>query len=176
MAVRPINKQFSPITECEYSVVAKPVEIEGRDLLELRPNPQGANRNTPRYIYYVDPSKDFAISRVVKNWDGNKLWQLDLSHRLDDESDCWLPDSWKLNDHSSKLKAVVKNVRTELNTEFAGDQFSFEFPTNTLVTDRTFTDPLVYILREDRRKRIVSSEERRGGIKYLDYLAAGDRD
>ena len=172
MAVRPVNKQFSPINECKYTVVAKPVVINGRELLELRPEKPDDGKKIPRYIYYVDPDKDFVITRVAKNLDEQKLWQLDLSHRQHVESGCWLPDSWKLNDYSVNSSAVVKNIKAELNTEFAINQFNFEFPKHTLITDRTFTDPLVYILCEDGRKRIVSSEERNGGIKYLDYVAA----
>ena len=169
MAVRPINKHFSPISEFEYSVVADPIEIEGRELLELRPAKSDVGFH---YIYYVDPLKNFAISRVVKNSSVRKQWQLDLSHRKVDESGCWLPDSWKLTDDSSNLKTVVEKVDGELNTDFADDQFDFEFPAHTLITDRTFADPLVYILCDDGRKLVMSPEERKEGIAYLDYVAA----
>jgi len=95
-----------------------------------------------------------------------------VSHRKDDESGCWLPNSWKLNDHSSNLETVVETVQAELNADFDGDSFNMEFPAHTLITDRTFTDPLVYILCDDRQKLIISSEEGREGVKYFDCVAA----
>ncbi|MDB4766160.1 hypothetical protein OAG71_00585 [bacterium] len=175
-AVRPVNNQFSPIKNCEYTVAAQTVEVAGRKLLELCPSKLPKESHDVQYVYYVDPKRNFAIGRIVKKLKDRKLWQLDIANSLNETSGCWIPESWELKDESTNLHCVVRDVQVNLDLEFADSQFVFKFPSHTLITDRTFTKPLVYILREDGRKRIIPSEERRNGIHYLDYLAAVGKD
>lgn len=185
-ALRPINGQFSPINEHEYTIADKAVEIGDRKLLEL--SPKSAESNEAHYIYYVDPARSFTIARVVLKWNNHIAWQLDLSHRLDEVSECWVPKSWELRTEITsgggglggadvetgalRLKSVVEFVEVDSNVEIADEIFAFEFPSQALITDWTFTKPLVYLLCEDGRKRVITSEERKDGINYLDYLAA----
>ena len=172
-AFRPLNAQYSPILNAEYQVMDRVVEINGRDNFELRQVADKSKTKTLDMRYFVDPKRDFAITRVVKYWNGNLIWQLDISYENDSRTNLWIPKSWQLSvKRPYESRSSAKNVEIDLEIEIPDEQFVFQFPEHSLITDRTFTKALVYMLRSDGKKRIVTSEERSGGIHYLDYLAS----
>ena len=169
LAVRPLNAHFSPILTRAYSVSSEVTERDGRILLELAPQgPIGTQ--DPAYVYFVDPQRDFCISRIAKHWMGQKLWELDISYERDLRVNAWLPQSWKLADQSMKEERIVSRVDAYFGDALANEQFRFEFPFGTLVSNRIEEPSVVYIaLREDGRC-VIPRESRRNSIPYLEYL------
>ena len=172
-AFRPLNDQYSPILNAEYQVMDDMVEINNRENFELRPVADKSKQAIPDMRYFVDPTRDFAITRVDNYWNGKLNWRLDISHKNDERTNLWIPKSWQLSvKRPNDSRSVARNVEIDLKIEIADERFVFEFPEHSLITDRTFTKALVYMLKSDGKKRIVTSEERNGGIHYLDYLAS----
>ncbi len=171
-AFRPLNRQYSPILNAKYQIMNDMVEINDRKNFELRPVNQDSKKPIPEMWYFVDPERDYAITRVVQNWNGKTIWQLDISHNKDERTNLWIPKSWKLSvKRPNSSHSNAQNVEIDLDIEIADEQFVFQFPEYSFIADRTFTTALHYILGPDRKKQIITSQERSGGIRYLDYLA-----
>lgn len=129
---------------------------------------------------FLDRDKDYVcIRHLTKSGD---FLTTDMSIKYEYRHGEWLPKSWttlnflppatkELEEENfmEKSQAVVTTV--EINPKFDPRAFSTIFPAGTLVTDRSQgKNAIVFLTRPDGEKRIVTREERRGGIRYKDYL------
>ena len=166
--LRASNPYFSPIHSGDYVVASKRQVVNGSDCLVLKP--ESGDQNSFEYVYYVDPQQGFAIKRFEKRGLGRVLWSTDCEY--EDRQGRFFPTSWKTTTYSStnseiSEQHISKVERCDFQTIDQAD-FDYEFPIDTVVTDRTgdyAKSPLVFI-KQENGKRVLTGEERRNGIKF----------
>jgi hypothetical protein len=166
---RPFNDRFAPVLTHSYTLDSTPVVVGTRTCVCIRPSADVQ----PQYEYFVDLERECAITRCVKRFAGAISWQMDIDHTLIDGVG-WSPTSWRSvlfgADGNITESAEVDDARLAASPELNESAFQFEFPADTLVTDRSGPKPRVFVHRGDGTERLVTSAERRGGIKYQRYL------
>ena len=145
-------------------------ERGGRNLLELVPQEPVGTKDAA-YVYYVDPQRDYCISRLTKHWMGRQLWELDIHYERDLRVNAWLPKSWKFTDPTINEERVVWRVDAHFDDAFANEQFRCEFPFGTLVSNRVEDPGMVYIALRGDGRVVIPIESRRNNMPYLEYLA-----
>ncbi|MEX2137756.1 MAG: hypothetical protein WD894_00730, partial [Pirellulales bacterium] len=119
---------------------------------------------------WVDPSKDFVISRYVVHLHGNRFYQISATYQRDDQIG-WLPETWRIDrwiPTSAALEAPRSGVRGlarladfEINPKLSADIFRPPFPVGTIVIDN----------RKERQEHLV----REDGWRSLTSIATGGR-
>lgn len=170
LAVRPLNAHFSPIATRAYCVSPEVFERNGRTLMELVPQKPVGTKDAA-YVYFVDPKRDFCISRITKHWMGQQLWELDIHHERDLRVKAWLPKSWKFTDPTMNEERVVSRADSYFDDALANEQFLFVFPFGTLVSNRVEDSGVVYIALDGEGREVIPKESRRNKIPYLEYLS-----
>jgi hypothetical protein len=170
VAYRPCDPDMGGVDWAGYCVSPKLENIGGRDCLIVRPRMSQEWEKS----YWVDPSRDFLVLRVVSARRGYPPSStLDISY-VEDEEHGWVPSGWKLVRTGGSPdrvfeQATVRISHYEINPDVPKAEFQFEFPPDTAVTDhRSGTR---YIARENGARRVVTREELGRGATSRDLVA-----
>jgi hypothetical protein len=151
------------------------------DLAELRISPRHGIIEMRNYLIleqgkatskktsvWVDPARDFMIGRFIEETKGNVLFQCDISYRLDESLNLWIPRSWVIavaqSDGSPLLSGTAHLKDYAINPKIDPAEFEYDFPEGTWVN----SDEGMYIQRAGGKKRFISREE--FGASYEQYL------
>jgi hypothetical protein len=109
------------------------------------------------------------VTRCIKIAGERTYWQIDIEYgELGGQQNAIT--NWKrlVNDEFGGLRAGGVTVvgGLELNVALDDKAFAYEFPVDTLVTDRTGEGIKVYMVREGGRQREVLRSERLHRLKY----------
>ena len=167
--LRASNPYYSPINQSGgYVIASKRQVVDGSECLVLEPDKR--NKLLFEFVYYVDPEQGFAIKRFEKRGPDRVLWSTDCKYA--NQQGRRFLSSWKTTtfgpENSTIREQHIAKV-TRCDFQIADpNAFSYEFPDDTIVTDRTGShtkNPLVYVM-QNKEKRVLTREERRNGIKF----------
>jgi hypothetical protein len=165
---RPFNRHFSPIDDVVYTLEPKRESINGRECQHLQPE----NPTRVAYHYWVDPRRDWVVVRIEKHYTARLASRFDVEYAQGPDGSqklqSWTHSSFRDGQTTETSQATV--LETDANAALSDSDFVFEFPPNTLVTDRFEDRPVVYVVRPNNVKRIVTPEERRYRMQYERYL------
>ncbi len=116
---------------------------------------------------WLSPEHQFCVRRLLTEVGDVVTTRFDIFYDLDPTHGP-IPTGWKLVERFSNEefdRSIEATVTTgKVNHQIADDQFTLEFPVNTFVYDAGSSpgkDPVSYIVRPDRQKRVVLPEELR---------------
>jgi hypothetical protein len=152
-------------------------EVPGRSVIDERSCVQlkeGARtRGQLVTTVWVDPERDFVVTRVVLSDDERPHAQWTFHDFIQTEHG-WVPRKWTrtfLGRSGSVLSSASATVRDfELNRPVDPNEFEVEFPPGTWVTDMRGKEEVQYIVKEGGERRLILREERVGGATYEQFL------
>jgi hypothetical protein len=165
---RPFNRFYSPINDVAYSLDSKVELLNGRECRRLYPE-------TPSRVehrYWVDPRRDWIVIRMETYYARKLASRIDVQYAEAPDAN-WVPQAWThslYRDAQLTETSTATVLNTETDAELPNSAFVVEFPTGTLVTDRLNSKPVVYLVRANNGKRIVTPEERRHRLQYERYI------
>jgi hypothetical protein len=167
MAYRPFHPEIGRFRGTGWKLLEEPGIVQG-GVCKILERIAGERKDQ----VWVDPEREFVISRLLQYMSGALVFQLDMSYEKDANS--WYPTRWTsmvfLGGRVSQSSAAIVK-RHSLNLPLTTEDFAFEFPVGTEVVDRSRKESrLHYIIREDGEKRIITEEEQRRNTKYPDWL------
>lgn len=145
----------------DYVVTSDCGEIEGRRHVVLQEHNKSA-----AWSLWVDPARDFVVSRFVLSQDGNLLADGNISYARSNE-DGWVPKQWTIvhKDQNGTIKRSITAVVKELaiNVPINPHEFELDFPPGTYVADSTRKtdggETFQYEVLEDGQTRVVKPGE-----------------
>jgi hypothetical protein len=161
--VRPLTYTFSAIDPVKARVRRGGLSIDGDEciLIEVGGTEFGN-------VYWVNPSKSFAIQRI-QAFSGTMLTvQLDIEFERPGDFGICAPKAWRYVRYSSSGDMVTSVEATVTKFIFNPplDRASFgpvSFPVGTVVNDYRTEPPVVYAVQADNPKRIILQSERKAG-------------
>lgn len=145
MTVRPFSKLVTVFDNLTTRFEIDPEEqtlVNGRECLRLSESPTDGSRE--RTSLWVDPERDFVITRRTVEFDGHPIVQFDLTE-FQQVGDVWIPVGWTINflkpDGSTFISRVGNVTDYEINQAIDESAFELEFPEGIYVYDaRTSSD------------------------------------
>jgi thiol-disulfide isomerase/thioredoxin len=143
----------------EATVLDETVQIDNTKCIVV--SAAGTGRGFDRK-YFLDPARGFLILRLENLHKGTAVTLIDISYD-EDARHGWLPVSWTVKARHPSGD-VYEHTRSKVQTRRINDgiaetDVSYEFPVDTIVTDRTNPEIDVYLTRPGGAKRIVTREE-----------------
>lgn len=156
MAFRP----FSPVLRV-YDI--QEMRLTGqRDLVDGRPCLHLVTKKGPQTFqnYWVDPAREFVLTRVLEMHEGKVLLKADLRYKPHPVAG-WVPDAWDLVSYNNKgsLNKSQRGIVTEcdLNADVPASQFDIDFPEGTMVYDERTRKS--HVVQKGGRKRVILRAE-----------------
>jgi hypothetical protein len=134
MTFRAVNEEFARYSVPEWKPTGETVVIDGTTCREYAvPTP---DRSTTKY--WLDPSGDYVVRRLRREWDGRLTDQQDVTYRKH-ESGSWVPETW-VHQRYSAVGDVVRSSRTDvtalrLNEPQPAERFDLAFPVGASIQD-----------------------------------------
>jgi hypothetical protein len=120
---------------------------------------------------WVDPSRDFAISRHLQTANGKVVSQTDVRFTNDPMAG-WVPSAWdvvaRFPDGKLQLSEQAQVLEHQINPALDADLFDIVFPRGTVVNDQP--ENKLYIIKPDGSERVWEKEE--WGLSYQEALAS----
>jgi hypothetical protein len=120
---------------------------------------------------WVDPSRDFVITRYLQTDNGKFISQTDVRFVEDPEAG-WVPSAWdvvaRFPDGKLQLSEEAQVLEHQINPALDADLFDIDFPRGTVVNDEPAKK--LYIIKPDGSQRVWAKEE--WGLSYQDALAS----
>ncbi len=165
-------RPFSPIFEViekrkdRLTVTQQRELINGRESLLVIEEHDG---NGAYYSIWVDPERDFVVTRLLFTVRGSVGAQYDLNDFKQIEG-IWVPMGWTVEfrnpDGSNSISQAATVTKAEVNQNVDEEIFQFEFPAGTLV----FKGDDHYLAREGGELRKLLREEMQGGYSREELL------
>ncbi len=147
MTFRASHPHMRPLDIGHGALTGKRVPIEGRVCYEALF--RHSDIAEMEYVW-VDPSRDFVISRYVVTHDGKLTCQVNIRYAEDAQAG-WIPADWDIAtqfpDGRFRMSARAKVVQYEINPSIPADQFDIDFPRGARMTN--FVTGEKYIIKAD---------------------------
>lgn len=135
LGLNPVDRNLGHINLDDYRVDPNPIDINGRTCIKLM---RIDNRNVDTHVF-LDPERQFVVTRTVGIEGGQLVRSLNLSYRQDGRG-VWYPASWTLeimNGTGTNHGIHVTVVSTDFESQFdAGPQdLEIAFPAGTQIYD-----------------------------------------
>ncbi len=135
LGLNPVDRNLGHINLDGYRVDPNPIDTNGRKCIKLM---RIDNRNVDTHMF-LDPERQFVVTRTVGLEGGKIARSLNLSYRQDGRG-IWYPASWTLEimngtgtNHSIHITVVSTNFESQFD---AGRQdFEIAFPAGTQIYD-----------------------------------------
>lgn len=148
--------------------------INERNCTALRTKPRSGNAAIVDTLW-VDPERDFLITRYTTSADGKVNFQIDFAYEADGRQAGEL-SGWRFVYYQSggafQESGDFRVTKRALNLPIDPDQFDLTFPEKTLVLDRSSGKPVAYVLKAGDNKRVITEAD--AGKSYEEVLNESD--
>ena len=131
------------------------------------------------YRCWVDPQREFLISRFLQYLSGSLIFQIDICYQEDRDA-LWFPCTWTsmvMNHKTTSVRQSTSAKVTEhkVNLSLPIASFAFDFPPGTEVVDMTNRENREhFIVRTDGSRRRITDEEQGRNASYSDLLSSDE--
>jgi hypothetical protein len=138
LCYRPFHAEIIGEKASNLRMTGQVAIVGGRRCVSLEHFTSLANPAGERFIYWVDPERDYSVARITLQNHKIVLLQIDIRYSRDTDHG-WVPTSWTTVNRRSdgtldeERDASVREYR--FNEVFKDDEFIVDFPAGTVVTD-----------------------------------------
>ena len=123
---------------------------------------------------WLDPARDYCVRKYAygERRPGRADTEVDITH-IEHPIAGWIPSTWSILsrlDGKVSYREISTVTSVEVNPAIAAGEFQLDFPSGTMVIDRTGKEERVFIVQPDGTERTVTQKEQRAKISYDDLL------
>lgn len=174
MAYRPLNPDLGAFKVSEWHVRDTNAIADGQACIVLE---KASDRR--KEAIWVDPKREFSVVRQETHVGGKPADQLTVSYAQDPVWH-WVPKTWNvtvIDPRTGKVvrAAVARVTKYDFNRDYSPQDFDFEFPVGTYLTDyrdhsTDYRDHSEYIVLANGGRRLITAAEKVRGATYDDFL------